>query len=268
MHWHVGVFGTTTLRGPGGPTVPLTRAQRRLLARLALDAGEAVGTPALIDALWDDDPPPNARAALQNQISRIRAAAAPELISTHPAGYCLHATVDADDSKAAVDRAEHAGAAGQHSETFAAAEAACRSIGPGAYADLGDDPRARAERELLATAKVIAENLRLAAGVALGRTGWALVEAQRLATNAPYDATRAIGLAKALDANGRRGDALAALSDHVLRVRRELGIEPAVEIGQEQARLLEARRRPVSGFRTEFVGRDAELDQVGESTLR
>jgi predicted ATPase/DNA-binding SARP family transcriptional activator len=56
-----------------GRTVDVPGGRRRaLLALLALDAGRTVGIQRLIDALWPDDPPDNAVPALYNHISRVR----------------------------------------------------------------------------------------------------------------------------------------------------------------------------------------------------
>ncbi len=45
-----------------------------LLARLAIDAGRSVSTPALADAVWDGDLPNDEQHALQSLVSRLRRA--------------------------------------------------------------------------------------------------------------------------------------------------------------------------------------------------
>jgi DNA-binding SARP family transcriptional activator len=52
-------------------TVPAAK-QRILLAALLLDANRTVSRDALIDALWDSTPPPNAGAALRTYLARLR----------------------------------------------------------------------------------------------------------------------------------------------------------------------------------------------------
>src|SRR5689334_14160912 len=59
--------GSTWL-GPRGPQL------RLLLACLALSAGQVVLVDDLIDALWEERPPPSARASLQILVVRLRKA--------------------------------------------------------------------------------------------------------------------------------------------------------------------------------------------------
>ena len=63
-----------------------------LLALLALDAGRVVRISAVIDGLWDDDPPSSARALVHTYVSALRRAldapGAPQ-IATLPGGYRL-----------------------------------------------------------------------------------------------------------------------------------------------------------------------------------
>ena len=67
----------------GGPK------QRALLALLLLDAGRAVSTDRLIDALWGEQPPRTAATSLQNLVSQLRKLLGPDRIVTKPPGYLL-----------------------------------------------------------------------------------------------------------------------------------------------------------------------------------
>ena len=67
----------------GGPK------QRALLALLLLDAGRAVSTDRLIDALWGEHPPRTAPTSLQNLVSQLRKLLGTELLVTKPPGYLL-----------------------------------------------------------------------------------------------------------------------------------------------------------------------------------
>jgi DNA-binding SARP family transcriptional activator len=72
--------------------------QRALFALLLLHRGEAVSTDRMIEALWPDDPPPNAVPVLRTYVSRLRAAGlGPEVLITCHDGYVLRAgVIDAD----------------------------------------------------------------------------------------------------------------------------------------------------------------------------
>src|SRR5437773_10355140 len=67
----------------GGPK------QRALLALLLVDAGRAVSTDRLIDALWGEQPPRTAPTSLQNFVSQLRKQLGPDLLVTKPPGYLL-----------------------------------------------------------------------------------------------------------------------------------------------------------------------------------
>jgi DNA-binding SARP family transcriptional activator/tetratricopeptide (TPR) repeat protein len=54
------------------------RRERCLLGLLLLEAGRAVRLDRLVDLLWDDDPPANARASIHAHISRLRAVLDPQ----------------------------------------------------------------------------------------------------------------------------------------------------------------------------------------------
>src|SRR5439155_8817923 len=54
-----------------------------------VDAGRAVSTDRLIDALWGENPPRTAPTSLQNFISQLRKLMGPELLVTKPPGYLL-----------------------------------------------------------------------------------------------------------------------------------------------------------------------------------
>ena len=63
--------------------------QRALLFRLALEPGSQLGYRALAEDVWPDDPPENARAALQSLVSRLRSQLPPGMIESLPGGYRL-----------------------------------------------------------------------------------------------------------------------------------------------------------------------------------
>ena len=70
----VGLLGALEVRS-GGELVPLAGERvRALMARLALDAGREVPRGALIEAIWDEQPPGDAAHALQALVSRVRRA--------------------------------------------------------------------------------------------------------------------------------------------------------------------------------------------------
>jgi len=84
----IGLLGPVTA-GPDGAPAPGGVLLRGALARLALDAGRAVPTEVLIDALWGADPPDTVANALQALVARLRRALGPGVVATVPGGYRL-----------------------------------------------------------------------------------------------------------------------------------------------------------------------------------
>ena len=69
---NVRILGPLEVRDRGGLVDIRGHKPRALLAALSLEAGKAVTTDALIDALWGEAPPRTARAALQNYVAQLR----------------------------------------------------------------------------------------------------------------------------------------------------------------------------------------------------
>jgi DNA-binding SARP family transcriptional activator len=78
------------------PTTIASSNQRVVLAMLLLETGRVVTVSNLVDAVWDDSPPPSARNQVQTCVSKLRkhlaAVGARDLIVTDPAGYMIRDT--------------------------------------------------------------------------------------------------------------------------------------------------------------------------------
>lgn len=83
----------------GDREIPLTSPhQRRLLSVLVLHAGQPVSVGSLVDALWEDDPPPSAPGTLQAYVSRLRARLGRETVTRTGDGYRLTVPAGAVDA--------------------------------------------------------------------------------------------------------------------------------------------------------------------------
>ena len=91
------VLGPLEVSDDGRPIAIGGQKQRALLALLLLHANEVVSRDRLIDELWEEHPPANASAALQNHISRLRKELGPEVLVTKDSGYLLVVDPDALD---------------------------------------------------------------------------------------------------------------------------------------------------------------------------
>src|SRR5271166_2364130 len=87
-----GLLGPLMVRSAGA-SVPVPRGkQRALLAALLLNANQMVSPSAVGEILWGYDPPPSARATLQNYVKRLRKAIQPtglDRIRTLAGGYLI-----------------------------------------------------------------------------------------------------------------------------------------------------------------------------------
>src|SRR5262245_21627946 len=84
------VLGPLEVRRDGEPVAIPAPRQRALLGFLLVRANEPVSQDELIDQLWGEDAPPNARASLQNQVHALRKLLGYEVLERQAAGYVMH----------------------------------------------------------------------------------------------------------------------------------------------------------------------------------
>ncbi|MFI7134282.1 BTAD domain-containing putative transcriptional regulator [Nonomuraea sp. NPDC050153] len=260
------ILGPLEVEGDGGPIAVGGFRLRALLAVLALEAGRTVTAERLIDALWPDDPPANAANALQTLVRRLRVALRPyEVVESRPGGYALAVAPDDVDAL----RFRRTAGNGNGLELWR---------GP-ALADLTAVP-------LLANAAAALEQDRLSAVEARAEAG--------LAAGAPVDLTSEVAAhplrerlgalaMRALAAEGRQAEALELFERTRRLLADELGVDPGPELRAAHLAVLsqEIPARPpappvqvrpqaqgrqrgnVRTPRTSFIGREAELAQLG-----
>ncbi|MCX5192902.1 tetratricopeptide repeat protein [Streptomyces sp. NBC_00249] len=87
------ILGPVEAVAPGSDAPGLAPRHRAVLAYLLLNAGVAISTDRLIDAMWGPLPPDSARAQIQTTIAAIRrmlrASEADGMLATRPAGYVI-----------------------------------------------------------------------------------------------------------------------------------------------------------------------------------
>src|SRR6476619_5013742 len=199
------------------------RRPRALLALLLLRPNRAVSTERLIDAVWGEDAPANARSTLQVHVHALRKALGADRIVTRAPGYL--ARVESGELDA--ERFEQLVDAGSYDEALGLWR------GP-ALADLAGEEFARADAARLDEARLGADEARIAAGLEAGRHVALVAELDALvAAHPPRERLRAQQLL-ALYRSGRQADALAAYRDARATLD-ELGLEPSAELrGLEQ----------------------------------
>lgn len=237
----------------GGTDLPLGAAkQRAVLAVLLINRNRTVAVDSLIDAVWQQDPPPEARASLHAHVSRIRRLIgtaggddAAILASAQP-GYRLSVPeTDCDagrfaiEHKAGIDAAQ-AGRFEQASRHLSTALAEWRGA---VLEDLRDfrfvDPFAAALMEN----KLEALTARAEAEIACGRTYSIITELEALVAEHPYREPLWGQLITAYYLAERQYDALDAYARLKSALADDLGIDPGPTLQRLHQRIL--RQEPL-----------------------
>ena len=266
--WKVQVLGPIRVLDPTGAEVtPDGALQRRLLALLVLGRDRVVSVDAAVDALWPGDPPRDPLGALQNHVSRLRRSLPEGLIVSSGDGYRLSSSgIDLDADRLVAQLHEDRLPPGNADELAALLD---RWHGP-AFAELLDVDEGRAESSRLAELQIRARELHAEHRLAAGQADDVVSELAALAEAEPLRERPRALLMAALDATGRRVDALRVYDDFRRLLGDELGIEPSPVLVAQHAALLdrdveEARWVPSGGLptpTTSLIGRSSLVDEV------
>ncbi|MFF6870347.1 ATP-binding protein [Streptomyces sp. NPDC007910] len=267
------ILGTTEALRPDGTPLPLGGARlRALLAALAVRGGRPASVGELAGDVYGDDPPQDAPAALQALVGRLRRILGREaVVSTPGPGYRLVAGPDDIDLYVFERRAAEAAArldAGDPDTAAALLREALGLFRGPALADLPDPAGVRPEAQRLAALRH-----RVEADLRRGATDGLVPELTELTTAYPYDEAFHAQLVRALRAEGRHADALAAYESARRALADALGTDPGPELAALHRELLAgpppSRPAPAEGPAgnirprlTSFVGREPELDAL------
>ena len=215
----------------GGPR------QRSVLAVLLLHAGEAVPAGALIDEVWGDEPPETAINLLQGYVSDLRKVLGRDIIATRGRGYA----VEIDPSGLDLHRFEQLASEADESSPAIAADRLRQALalwhGP-AFADLVDQPFARAVSARLDELHRLALEQRIEADLALGRHAELVGELEQLTRRHPLRERLHALLMVSLYRCGRQAEALEAYQSARSSLVEQLGIEPVPALRELEAAIL------------------------------
>ncbi|GAA4671694.1 BTAD domain-containing putative transcriptional regulator [Phytohabitans rumicis] len=242
------LLGPVEVRSETGVLIPLRRRQERLaLAVLLLEPGRAVPVDRLVDLLWNQKPPPMARAALQTVMSHIRTAlrsatdgAADESVRllARGGGYLLQVRpecVDLHRFNRLVDEARAVQDPSARSARLASALDLWR--GPA----LGDAATGDARERLcseLEESRFAAISDRIDAELDAGRHADVVAELSSLTIEHPLRERLHGQLMMALYRCGRRADALDAFRRARQLLVTELGLEPGPQLRALEASII------------------------------
>src|SRR6266540_4010911 len=226
-----GILGPLLVGSESEPAVLRGARQREVLALLLLRLGEVVSRDAIVEELWESEPPDTAVKVVQNAVSATRKILPPgATLRTEAGGYVLDAEADSVDARRFERQVGAARAALTSGEPATAREIVREALalwrGPAladfAYARFAQAEIARLEDLRLAALEDVAE-----ADLALGRHAEAAVELEGLVKRHPLRERLRAHLMLALYRSGRQADALALYQQTRALLVEELGIEPS-----------------------------------------
>jgi DNA-binding SARP family transcriptional activator len=234
----------------GGAELDLGPAkQRAVLAVLLLEAGRAVPTSRIVDAVWGDEPPENGPNVVQKYVAGLRRVLDPDrsprtpgaLLALAGGGYRLAVGPEALDIgvfRAAVTRAAADRDAGRPAEAAAALRTALALWHGPALAGLAgpvfDAARTRLTEEHVGAWEAWAE-----AELGAGNAGPVVGELVRLIGEFPTrEGLRAL-LMTALHATGRQAEALEVFLEARRYLAEEFGVEPGERLRETHRRILQ-----------------------------
>ncbi|MFE2237422.1 BTAD domain-containing putative transcriptional regulator [Streptomyces sp. NPDC059442] len=262
------ILGTTQALDSHGTPFPLGGARlRALLAALAVRPGRAVTVDELVDEVYGDEPPHDAPAALQALVGRLRRVLGKDAVESTPGpGYRLLARPEDVDLYVFERHAARAAGLLDAGDPEAAAGLLRTALalfrGP-ALADLPEHARVRPEAQRLAAVR-----RRVEADLSRGAVDGLVPELSELTSAYPYDEGFRAQLVRALRAEGRQADALAAWEDARRALADGLGADPGAELAALHRELLAPPPPPpappeeagnIRPRLTSFVGREPEL---------
>lgn len=217
--------------------------QRALLAALLLREGRTATASELIDALWGDEPPSQALAAVRTYASRLRKALGSEVLVSESGGYAIRSLGEgALDLARAQELAADAEKARGAGDLCRARELLRDALGqwdgeplasvPGPYAET---QRARLEEWRLQLLES-----RLDMDLEQGCHAAAVSELTALTAAHPLRERLRELLMLALYRSGRQAEALAVYADTRRLLADELGVDPRAGLKELQQRILQA----------------------------
>ena len=239
----VGVLGPIVIEDRTGALIePPGALAKALVATLAVaprDVGGTVGVDTIVDELWGDAPPRNAKAALQTLVSRLRGIAADGLVVSHPGGYSLGVSAEELDLGAASAVGADPASPGDEPTAVVARLDEALELWRGEPAlDLADAPIAETLAERASSLRLRLLERRADARAAADDHAGSAEDLAVLVAAAPADERLVAARLRALAASGHRVEAIAEYGAFRERLADELGVSPSAELVELNAELL------------------------------
>ncbi|MGW2231205.1 AfsR/SARP family transcriptional regulator [Streptomyces formicae] len=216
--------------------------QRALLAALLLRDGRTATASELIDALWGDEPPSQALAAVRTYASRLRKVLPPGVLLSESGGYAVRVTEGALDLTAAEDLWAAAEKARGVGDLCQARSLVNKALGLWDGEPLANvpGPYAETQRTRLEEWRLQIVESRLDMDLEQGCHAEAVSELTALTAAHPLRERLRELLMLALYRSGRQAEALAVYADTRRLLADELGVDPRTGLKELQQRILQA----------------------------
>jgi WD40 repeat protein/DNA-binding SARP family transcriptional activator/class 3 adenylate cyclase len=251
------LLGPLEVDAGGGP-IPLGGPkQRAVLAHLLLRANQLVPAETLVDEIWGDEPPEQARNIIQTYVSHLRKALGRDRIESQGPGYRLRlesSELDATRFDALMRDAKKALPVDPNIAVGSLDDALALWRGP-ALADLADRRSLLAEAARLDELRLEAQDDRIEGLLASGAQARAIGELETLLARHPWRERLWGLLMLAFYREGRQAEALNAFQRAREILADELGIDPSPELMRLHERVLkqdpglDLRGEPLRGYR-------------------
>jgi DNA-binding SARP family transcriptional activator/tetratricopeptide (TPR) repeat protein len=266
-----GVLGPLVVGCRGEWTVIGTPRDRAVLAVLLALGNEVAGVDLLVDELWPDSPPPQARALVHGHVSRIRRAlraspagqgAADRLVTQKP-GYLIRVEdgeLDAHRFERLISDARDARRRGRPGRCVTLLGQAHRLWRGTPFADVSPTPTVTAAATRLVELHLTSLEDLYDTELTDGRTtqtniGAVAAGLTELAGRYPLRERLVALLMMALQSSGRTADALAAYQQVKHRLADELGVDPGTELQQVHLAVLRNTPHLISASASTHPGR-------------
>ncbi|WP_217129657.1 BTAD domain-containing putative transcriptional regulator [Streptomyces sp. AC558_RSS880] len=238
-----GVLGPVRAWRDDEPVATGSPQQRALLAALLLREGRTATAAELIDALWGEEPPSQALAAVRTYASRLRKVLDPGVLVSESGGYAVRGLGEgALDLAAAQELAAEAEKARNTGDLCHAREVLNRalSLWDGETLAGVPGPYAEAQRVRLEEWRLQLLESRLDMDLEQGCHAEAVSELTALTAAHPLRERLRELLMLALYRSGRQAEALAVYADTRRLLADELGVDPRPDLQDLQQRILQA----------------------------
>lgn len=237
------VLGPVRARRGDDPVATGSPQQRALLAALLLREGRTATAAELIDALWGEEPPSQALAAVRTYASRLRKVLDPGVLVSESGGYAVRGLGEgaldlavAQELAAAAEKARNTGDLSHARNTLNRA----LSLWAGETLAGVPGPYAEAQRVRLEEWRLQLLESRLDMDLEQGCHAEAVSELTALTAAHPLRERLRELLMLALYRSGRQAEALAVYADTRRLLSDELGVDPRPGLQELQQRILRA----------------------------